>query len=106
MLPYCRLMSKFSNILYQPPRIFKRLTHKRLVCPGDLSCVRANENWDGSWRRIERPEYSNDELLDMVSKFPQIYDRIPEDQQLLKTNSPSLLPKRLDPLVSFAERGL
>lgn len=47
----------------------------RLVCPWDPSVVKANEAWDGKWRKIERPEYSSEELLRRADAYPQIYDR-------------------------------
>ncbi|RIL03419.1 MAG: hypothetical protein DCC75_12985 [Proteobacteria bacterium] len=46
----------------------------RLVCPWDLNHRRGGEVWDGSWRKIERPTYSADDLLAQVAKHGQIFD--------------------------------
>ncbi len=60
------------------PETGERASHinwVRLMDPSNPENVRAGEKWDGEWRRIERPEYTSEELLKMVEKEPQIYDR-------------------------------
>lgn len=46
----------------------------RLICPWDLKMEKGGERWDGSWKKIDRPEYSYEDLLARVAKLPQIFE--------------------------------
>ena len=72
--PNCGIVH-YSRVNPKTGEIAPHWAWMRLVCPWKMDIVKAGEKWDGEWRKIERPEYTSQELLERVSQFEQIYDQ-------------------------------
>jgi hypothetical protein len=71
--PNCGIV-QYSRVNPQTGEVAEHWQWMRLACPSDSELEQAGEAWDGKWRRIERPEYSSQELLERATAYPQIFD--------------------------------
>ncbi len=72
-IPNCGIV-QYSRIDPKTKQIADHFNWVRLICPWNLGWK--NGEWDGTWKKIQRPEYTARELLEKVARLPQIYDTV------------------------------